>query len=98
MVLLQRICDLLVPTSYNYRFKETVLLDVFFVSTGFFPAGLARAVSIKTVALKGLIVSGIILSMFLAFFKRRLELAFLGLGILGSYLITVGESDVSPGV
>ena len=63
---------------YNYRFKETVILDVFCISGGFFLRVMAGCVAIGAVVSHWLIICTILMSMFLALAKRRHELVLLG--------------------
>lgn len=69
---------LTIQLLYNYRLKETVVLDIFCISAGFFLRVIAGAVAIHVEISNWLLVCSVLLSMFLALAKRRHELVLMG--------------------
>jgi 4-hydroxybenzoate polyprenyltransferase len=69
---------LTIQILYNYRLKETVILDIFCVSSGFFLRVASGAVAIQVAISHWLIICAVLISLFLALAKRRHELVFLG--------------------
>jgi len=68
---------LLINIAYSFWLKEVVILDVMFVGFGFVLRALAGAVAIDVEISPWLILCTILLSLFLAFCKRRQELEML---------------------
>lgn len=85
---------LAIQLLYDYRLKQTVILDIFSVSAGFFLRVIAGAVAIQVEISHWLIICSILISMFLALAKRRHELAFLGEAEASNHRKTLSEYDV----
>ena len=69
---------LAIQCLYNYRLKNTVILDIFCVSAGFFLRVIAGGLAAQVTISHWLIICSILISMFLALAKRRHELVLLG--------------------
>ncbi len=68
---------LLLNLGYSLRFKQVVILDVFFISAGFMLRILAGTVGVGIPPSQWLLLTGLMLTLFLGFAKRRAELLML---------------------
>ncbi|MDH3366114.1 MAG: decaprenyl-phosphate phosphoribosyltransferase [Thermoplasmata archaeon] len=88
---------LAVATSYSFYFKDIVILDAIIVAIGFVIRALAGAVAVAVPVSPWLVICVFLLAVFLAFGKRRHELALLGpeaenhRGILKHYTLHMVE-------
>ncbi|MDY6987447.1 MAG: decaprenyl-phosphate phosphoribosyltransferase [Thermodesulfobacteriota bacterium] len=82
---------LAIQVLYNYRLKETVILDIFCVSGGFFLRVVAGCAAIHVAISHWLIICSILISMFLALAKRRHELVLLGESHAGNHRKVLSE-------
>ncbi len=68
----------LLNIAYTYWLKEIVILDIFSISAGFFLRVLAGAAIISVSISHWLIICTILLSLFLALSKRKIEITLIG--------------------
>jgi len=82
---------LFIQFLYNYRLKETPILDVFCVSSGFFLRVAAGAEIIHVQMSHWLIICSVLISIFLTIGKRRQELVALGEAEAGNHRRVLSE-------
>lgn len=68
---------LIINAAYSIRFKEVVILDVFIISAGFMLRILAGTMGVGIPPSQWLLLTGLMLTLFLGFAKRRAELLLL---------------------
>lgn len=68
---------LLINAAYSWRLKHVVILDVFLVSAGFMLRILIGTVGVGIAPSQWLLLTGLMLTLFLGFAKRRAELLML---------------------
>ena len=68
---------LLINIAYSLRLKHVVILDVFIISTGFMLRILAGTLGVNIAPSQWLLLTGLMLTLFLGFAKRRAELLLL---------------------
>ncbi len=93
VVLLLLLIYFIINSAYSWKLKHVVILDVFIISAGFMLRILAGTIGLDIAPSSWLLLTGLMVTLFLGFSKRRAELVSAGEGetrkVLESYSISM---------